>query len=514
MSVEELERARGDAAAAAEAGQQLLKTLAEVRQEKEHALQQVHQLRLSLDSKEKTVENLQEEVANLKVDQSKAIQAKDEEILELKRGRSILQDEMSQSVDGLVLQLQEKSLEAEEGNAALKKLQLELKEAQAKLENQDGCGGSVGSSRLRTAEETIEVLTEKLNQVEAEKERLGEAQESLLKDNTDLAERVEGLTTELSAVKMSLEETENELVGYQASMTQVKVEMDQMQSKLQEGDAGCVENRRGNSLFSEVDDRRKIVEDKLRRAMNKMEEAREANEKKSKQLAKAQKQNMALLKKRPMDMSGGVGGLSGATLRHMEELLMRERAKNTSLMQQITEVNASGGGSAGKSTGGNKSLESQIRQTVLAEDMLVEANRTVAKLEKSEANLKTENSRLKYELESLKENKVKPTALGSKTEALNFKKQPVKTKQEPVSLLSSGETTKGQSSNSSDKVKNSSSGHNIPAVAEKKARFAESVVTHEYVESETEVNAKSKNVTSAINAKQEVEKVENECKQS
>jgi len=511
MSVEELERARGDAAAAAEAGQQLLKTLAEVRQEKEHALQQVHQLRLSLDSKEKTVENLQEEVANLKVDQSKAIQAKDEEILELKRGRSILQDEMSQSVDGLVLQLQEKSLEAEEGNAALKKLQLELKEAQAKLENQDGCGGSVGSSRLRTAEETIEVLTEKLNQVEAEKERLGEAQESLLKDNTDLAERVEGLTTELSAVKMSLEETENELVGYQASMTQVKVEMDQMQSKLQEGDAGCVENRRGNSLFSEVDDRRKIVEDKLRRAMDKMEEAREANEKKSKQLAKAQKQNMALLKKRP-DLSGGVGGLSGATLRHMEELLMRERAKNTSLMQQI-QMNA--GGTGGKSTAGNTSLESQIRQTVLAEDMLVEANRTVAKLEKSEANLKSENSRLKYELESLKENKVKPTSLGSKTEALNFKKQPVKNKQQPVSLLSSGETTSNrQTSNSSAKVKNSSSGDNLPAVAEKKARFAESVVTHEYVESETEVNAKSKNVTSAINAKQEVEKVENECKQS
>ena len=61
-------------------------------------------------------------------------------------------------------------------------------------------------------------------------------------------------------------------------------------------------------------------------------------------------------------------------------------------------------------TGGTSStagqLEAQIRQTVLAEDMLVEANRTVAKLEKSEANLKTENSRLKYELESLKENKV------------------------------------------------------------------------------------------------------------
>jgi len=441
------------------------------------------------------------------VDHAKALQAKEEEVLELKRGRSTLQDELGQSVDSLAKQLEEKSLEVEERNAALKNLQLELKEAKAKLDSQDGAGASEGAGKLRAAEETLEVLGEKLRQVEAEKERLAETQESLLKDNTDLAERVEGLTSELTNVKMSLEETENELVGYQASMAQVKVEMDQMQSKLQEGDAGGVESRRGNSLFSEVDDRRKIVEDKLRKAMEKMEEIREANDKKSKQLAKAQKQNMALLKKRP-DMNGPAGGVSGATLRHMEELLMRERAKNTSLLQQIDDnFKAQHGGSS--STAGQ--LEAQIRQTVLAEDMLVEANRTVAKLEKSEANLKNENSRLKYELESLKENKAKPANVVTKTESLNFKKQPVKTKQEPVSLLRSDEADKGQSSNG--KVKSSSCEDTAP-VAEKKARFAESVVTHEYVESESEVKAKSKNVTSAVNAQKEVEKVENECKQS
>jgi len=44
--------------------------------------------------------------------------------------------------------------------------------------------------------------------------------------------------------------------------------------------------------------------------------------------------------------------------------------------------------------------------------------------------------------------------------------------------------------------------------------WKKSVFTLECVESETEVKAKSRNVTSAVNAKQEVEKVENECKQS
>ena len=108
-------------------------------------------------------------------------------------------------------------------------------------------------------------------------------------------------------------------------------------------------------------------------------------------------------------------------------------------------------------------------------------------------------------------NQAKPANVVTKTESLNFKKQPVKTKQDPVSLLRSDETGKGQSS--SCKVKSSCGEDTVP-VAEKKARFAGSVVTHEYVESESEVKAKSKNVTSAVNAQKEVEKVENECKQS
>ena len=52
------------------------------------------------------------------------------------------------------------------------------------------------------------------------------------------------------------------------------------------------------------------------------------------------------------------------------------------------------------------------------------------------------------------------------------------------------------------------------AVSEKKARFAESVTTHENVETESETKVKSRIVKSALNAEEEAEKVENECKQS
>ena len=40
------------------------------------------------------------------------------------------------------------------------------------------------------------------------------------------------------------------------------------------------------------------------------------------------------------------------------------------------------------------------------------------------------------------------------------------------------------------------------------------MTTHEYVETESETKVKSRIVKSALNAEEEAEKVENECKQS
>ena len=54
------------------------------------------------------------------------------------------------------------------------------------------------------------------------------------------------------------------------------------------------------------------------------------------------------------------------------------------------------------------------------------------------------------------------------------------------------------------------------AKSEKRARFGETedIITHEYVETEAEKKAKSRIVSKTLNAQEETEKVENECKQS
>ena len=94
-------------------------------------------------------------------------------------------------------------------------------------------------------------------------------------------------------------------------------------------------------------------------------------------------------------------------------------------------------------------------------------------------------------------------AAKSKSEVLSFKKPLVENK--TLSLLSMDVDAVSKSHSESPEKK---------MVAEKKARFAESVVTHEYVETESDVKVKTKTVTRAANAQEEVEKVENECKQS
>ena len=102
---------------------------------------------------------------------------------------------------------------------------------------------------------------------------------------------------------------------------------------------------------------------------------------------------MALLNK--ATSGGGGGGGSHETAKLLEQLLMRERAKNAALMRQIDDKESSENASekrrkpdygAGKMA--DLKLQQQIRQTVIAEDMLMEANRSVARLEKSEKTLK------------------------------------------------------------------------------------------------------------------------------
>ena len=175
---EELRQARSDAATAAEAGQALLASLAQTRQDKEDALQQVHDLKLSLDASRTMVDSLTEEMAILKADQAKAISLKDEEISGLKKSRSAIQEETGQTIDNLVQRAECLTKELEAKSSVIQGLQLELKESLSRAKPNSA---EDDRSRKEEAEERAQLLEEKVRLQEAELCAAAETRESLLK---------------------------------------------------------------------------------------------------------------------------------------------------------------------------------------------------------------------------------------------------------------------------------------------------------------------------------------------
>ena len=222
---EDLRKARAEATAAAEAGQALLKSLAEVRGEKETALQQVgidyydfeieydffwfqkgskhyfqvHQLKLSLDSSQTMLENLQEEIVSLRSDHVKALKSKEDEILDMEKARFSLKDDLSQSVNELSEQVDLLTRESAQKDTTIKTLEEQLKDLKAKLEEESGKDEG-DSNQLKSFEDQLEILREKLELMEREKVSMAETKCSLETDNRELVERVDSLNRDLAEV--------------------------------------------------------------------------------------------------------------------------------------------------------------------------------------------------------------------------------------------------------------------------------------------------------------------------
>ena len=481
--VEELRQVREDAVKAAQAGHDLLLQLGEVRAERDKALQDVHQHKREQEASLNMVANLQDELDKIKDDHGKLMEAKDNEIEAFKKKRlesveslRLAQNKFDQEIATLREANNTQNKQIEVLKVELENVHSSVKEAQEPEVDHD----------------KVEVLNCKLQEVCEQKLELERAQEMLMHENAELLDKVHHLQEDLGNVKAALEEANCEMLGYQQSLTQIKDEM----AHLTESDLGDAAERKGNSLFSEVDDRRKIVEVKLKSIMSKYDKVKMVSDMKAKQLAKTQMQYVALLSKR------STGETSGATAKHLEDLLMREKAKNSALEQKLS---TSGGGKA------DVRVQEQIKQTVIAEDMLMAANKTVAKLETSERYLKAEVARLKYEIESLKENAkasdFQPKSGGIK-ETLNFA-----AKQSPPQKETSDERIVLEEVTSRPKEANVPQLPHTKPDEKKKARFADDVTTHEYVETEVEKKAKSRVVSKAVDADEETARLQNECKQ-
>ena len=347
-----------------------------------------------------------------------------------------------------------------------------------------------------------------------------------------------------------MEESEAESIGYQQSLSQIRNDFASMQKELTDTSPSETRNDRGNSLFSEVDDRRQIVEGKLKRFKEQFEAMKLQYDKKAQQLMKVKTQNVALLNRASAnDMNPDHGQLI-----HLQDLLERERNKNKLLTNLVENLRCENSSTPNRRQSNNSSntqdlLQLQIRQNLEADEKLRELTRKLAVTERNESKFKAENYQLRAELGDMKHRvnssdksekcgtNVK-TSSGPIREFINFDRNETKeniSDNPPIETRKLIETLSANSSNVDHSASHSGVEKENIGFKPKKAQFsdADPVIcgdadqsTHSRYDSDclkennfqkkkpTLSGSKGKRITNnLINAKEESDKLKEQCAQ-
>ena len=150
--------------------------------------------------------------------------------------------------------------------------------------------------------------------------------------------RVNSATSRTELLQRELEELQCQITGYARAAEASKTEVMEMEAQLEAVRAGQInEDGKGNSLFSEVNDRREKVEDQLKVYEEKYSTLKENYDIKLAQIQKTKMHNAQLLS------IAGTRGDSGHTAR-LEELLAAERNKNKTLCDRLDTIEKLGTG--------------------------------------------------------------------------------------------------------------------------------------------------------------------------
>lgn len=317
--------AEANMAQAAEYGRGLLVRVSELEANLEASHQEKHELWLKLEAKigfERTVlEELEDnreyiktletklescekmeseiEVLRQRLDRKEAKMRHDEEKLKM------MEDQLAQSNQAALDASLNASLRAIEGQGPLETvLEEEL-------------------SRLRL--ESVQWLQEK-QAFQQELLETNRQKDEVVRIQTSLQEKV----TQLEA---TLEEKECEISNYTRHLEQARKEIQELQVEMEaltvtEADP----NLKGNSLFSEVEDRRHLVEHQLASMKSKYEDMKLQLDMKNQQLNKVKMHNIALLN------MAGQGQDHGERVQRLEDMLVAERRKVKLLAERLENV--------------------------------------------------------------------------------------------------------------------------------------------------------------------------------
>merc|ERR1712141_150214 len=258
--------------------------------------------------------------------------------------------------------------------------------------------------------EAVAVLQE---EAEFLREQIKTSRDEILElknQNEEFEFATQSLRMEVSELKQHIEEKDDELSSYRESAMQankeLKLKLD-IENELPEADVAA----KGNSLFSEVEDRRHLAEEKLKRCEVRMEKYKIMYDQKASELHKLRMQNIHLLK-----ISNNAGGkCEQALVERLQEMLQIEKNKNRSLTEQLSTTNSSEK-SSGNQNSTMEQLKTYMRQSLEDSEKLSEYSKLANNLEKQVSQLKADNATLKIRLSDLKAQTKTPSTSSLPTE--------------------------------------------------------------------------------------------------
>eukprot|EP00088_Acartia_fossae_P027342 TRINITY_DN2809_c0_g1_i2.p1 TRINITY_DN2809_c0_g1~~TRINITY_DN2809_c0_g1_i2.p1 ORF type:complete len:653 (+),score=199.48 TRINITY_DN2809_c0_g1_i2:43-1959(+) len=309
---------------AAQYGKELLESNMKLERDMEKEKQEKYALSLRLQAKESTVTSLNLELDTLR-ESLKNEEAKIEKLRETEESMSRDREEQ------LKLRLSETENELDTCRTNETRLKETIEELERKLESFANIKEtSLGESFIS------ESLKQENDQLVQEKQSL-ESELAKVKSLADEYEsQIRNLNRDLESKQEELENVQSEIVGYTKTIDSLKEEIEDKKVELSimsdQMGASKDEGEKGNSLFSEVEDRRQVVEVQLSTMKEKYNTMKETYDAKILELQRVKMHNSQLL-----SLAGGSRHGTDHVAR-LEELLQLEKTKNRELLEKFDKL--------------------------------------------------------------------------------------------------------------------------------------------------------------------------------
>merc|ERR1719245_2718241 len=237
------------------------------------------------------------------------------------------------------------------------------------------------------------------------------------------------LRLEISQLKTTLEDKEDEIMTYRESAREAQEELKLMNAIEVEEEALDVDVApKGNSLFAEVDDRRLLVEEQLKNYQIRVKELKVLYEKKVTENNKLRMQNIHLMNMASSSGSGA-GKCEQTHVEHLHDLLKLERQKNLTLKNQLSDNH--------QNSDDGDFKKKLLEQTFEDGQKMHEMSKALAEQDRTMAKLKADNCKLKMRINEDEAKKKSTPKVVVENIVFDAKPSKPQIKLEPTSSVSS-----------------------------------------------------------------------------